>query len=162
MIIVPMRKLSLALLFMVVFRGVTDVGTGLQAVAAAITDPDTISAFQSETRDGNMSHRTFYGGMHELSGGLDDAASGIHELAKVLLSPLATHINVSGAVDGNNGPQFLRRLMVHLRRTFLLTLQAVHHVGDGFESISKSFDNLAASVVALKGAIQVSVRLCLI
>ena len=64
--------------------GVTDVGTGLQAVAAAITDPDTISAFQTENRDSSMSHRTFYGGMHELSGGLDDAASGIHELAKVL------------------------------------------------------------------------------
>lgn len=64
--------------------GVTDVGTGLQAVAAAITDPDTISAFQSEDRNGSMSRRTFYGGMHELSGGLDDAASGIHELAKVL------------------------------------------------------------------------------
>ena len=59
-------------------------GTGLQAVAAAITDPDTISAFQTEDRDGSMSHRTFYGGMHELSGGLDDAARGIHELAKVL------------------------------------------------------------------------------
>lgn len=59
-------------------------GTGLQAVAAAITDPDTISAYQSEDRNGHMSCRTFYGGMHELSGGLDDAASGIHELAKVL------------------------------------------------------------------------------
>ena len=59
-------------------------GTGLQAVAAAITDPDTISAYQSEDRNGSMSCRTFYGGMHELSGGLDDAASGIHELAKVL------------------------------------------------------------------------------
>ncbi|KAL3162405.1 hypothetical protein ABBQ32_010076 [Trebouxia sp. C0010 RCD-2024] len=64
--------------------GVTDIGTGLQAVAAAITDPDTISAFQSENRNGNMSHRTFYGGMHELSGGLDDAASGIQELAKAV------------------------------------------------------------------------------
>ena len=59
-------------------------GTGLQAVAAAITDPDTISAFQTEDRDGSMSHRTFYGGMHELSSGLDDAAGGICELAKVL------------------------------------------------------------------------------
>ena len=68
-----------------VFRGVTDIGTGLQAVAAAITDPDTISAFQSEERNGDMSHRTFYGGIHELSGGVDHAADGIQELAKVLV-----------------------------------------------------------------------------
>lgn len=88
---------------MVPFRGVTDIGTGLQAVAAAITDPDTISAFQSESRDGNMSHRTFYGGMHELSDGLDDAASGIHELAKVLPCPLATHVDMCGAVDSSYG-----------------------------------------------------------
>lgn len=33
-------------------------------------------------------------------------------------------------------------------------------MGDAFESIAKSFDNLAASVVALKGAIQVSVGSC--
>lgn len=74
---------------MMFFSGVTDVGTGLQAVAAAITDPDTISAYQDESRDGSMSHRTFYGGMHELSGGLDDAAGGIQELAKVLRLLLA-------------------------------------------------------------------------
>lgn len=77
-------------------------GTGLQAVAAAITDPDTISAFQSESRNGNMSHRTFYGGMHELSGGLNDAANGIQELAKVLLCPLATHTHMAGTVDDND------------------------------------------------------------
>ena len=34
-------------------------------------------------------------------------------------------------------------------------MQALHHVGEGFECIAKSFDNLAASVVDLKGAIQV-------
>lgn len=99
---------------MVLFRGVTDIGTGLQAVAAAITDPDTISAFQSENRNGNMSHRTFYGGMHELSGGLDDAASGIQELAKVLLCRLATQMCVHSAVDGNNGRQCYNCLMVLL------------------------------------------------
>ena len=71
-------------MYMISFSGVTDVGTGLQAVAAAVTDPETISAFQSEDRNGSMSHRTLYGGMHELSGGLDDAANGIHELAQVL------------------------------------------------------------------------------
>lgn len=69
-------------------------GTGLQAVAAAITDPDTISAFQNEDRDNSVSHRTFYGGMHELSDGLDDAASGIHDLAKVLLVFACLHLCV--------------------------------------------------------------------
>ena len=66
-------------------RGVNDIGTGLQAVAAAITDPDTISAFQSEHRDDDMSHRTFYGGMHELAGGVDHAADGIQGLSQVLV-----------------------------------------------------------------------------
>ncbi len=65
-------------------RGVSDIGTGLQAVAAAITDPDTISAFQSEHHDDDMSHRTFYGGMHELAGGVDHAADGIQRLSQVL------------------------------------------------------------------------------
>ena len=64
-------------------RGVTDVGTGLQAVAAAITDPDTISAYQDETSNGKLSHRTFYGGMHELSGGVNHAGDSIQDLAKV-------------------------------------------------------------------------------
>ena len=36
-------------------------------------------------------------------------------------------------------------------------MQALHHVGDAFESIAKSFDGLANCVVALKGAIQVDV-----
>lgn len=35
-------------------------------------------------------------------------------------------------------------------------LQALDHVGDAFETIAKSFDGLASSVVDLKGAIQVS------
>lgn len=35
-------------------------------------------------------------------------------------------------------------------------LQALHHVGDAFETIATSFDGLAGSVVDLKGAIQVS------
>ena len=65
-------------------RGVNDIGTGLMAVAAAITDPDTISAFQSEHHDDDMSHRTFYGGMHELAGGVDHAANGIQGLSQVL------------------------------------------------------------------------------
>ena len=64
-------------------RGVSDIGTGLQAVAAAITDPDTISAYQTETRDGSMSNRTFYGGVHEMAGGVHDAAGGINELGMV-------------------------------------------------------------------------------
>ena len=38
----------------------------------------------------------------------------------------------------------------------LLSVQAIHHVGHSFETIAKSFDGLAASVVVLKGAIQVS------
>lgn len=36
------------------------------------------------------------------------------------------------------------------------SLQALHHVGDAFETIAKSFNGLAGSVVDLKGAIQVS------
>lgn len=64
--------------------GVSDIGTGLQAVAAAITDPDTISAYQTETRDGSMSNRTFYGGVHEMAGGVHDAAGGINELGMSL------------------------------------------------------------------------------
>ena len=39
----------------------------------------------------------------------------------------------------------------------VFSLQALHHVGDAFETIAKSFHTLAASVVDLKGAIQVSV-----
>ena len=69
-------------------RGVTDIGTGLQAVAAAITDPDTISAYQTETRDGSMSNRTFYGGVHEMAGGVHDAAGGINELGMVCQAQL--------------------------------------------------------------------------
>lgn len=66
-------------------RGVHDIGTGLQAVAAAITDPETVSAFQAEHRDGETSQRTFYGGMHELSGGVSQASYGMQALAKVIL-----------------------------------------------------------------------------
>ena len=66
-------------------RGVHDIGTGLQAVAAAITDPETVSAFQAEHRDGETSQRTFYGGMHELSGGVTQASYGMQALAKVML-----------------------------------------------------------------------------
>lgn len=43
-----------------------------------------------------------------------------------------------------------------LTREDNLLLQALHHVGDAFETIAKSFHTLAASVVDLKGAIQVS------
>lgn len=87
--------LSSFVLLVLACRGVTDIGTGLQAVAAAITDPDTISAFQSEEKNGEMSHRTFYGGLHELSGGVDHAADGIQDLAQVLhvvLSILVAHV----------------------------------------------------------------------
>ena len=123
--------------------------------------------YQSENRDGSMSHRTFYGGMHELSGGLDDAASGIHDLAKVsaclCMPPPMSMMTIFGNftfVSDGTCPGECQFHMVsdgtHEGTYFEPLLQALHHVGDAFETIAQSFHTLAASVVDLKGAIQVS------
>lgn len=57
-------------------------GQGLLAVAAALSDPETISAHQDE--QGDKQYRTFYYGMHQISGGLNNAGDGISQLAEVL------------------------------------------------------------------------------
>ena len=61
----------------------TDVGQGLHALAAALSDPETIAAYQDE-HTGKQYSRTFYHGMHEISNGIHDAGDGIAQLAQVL------------------------------------------------------------------------------
>ena len=63
----------------------TDIGHGLQALAAALSDPETVNAYQDE-QGGKHYGRTFYHGMHEVSEGVHDAGDGIAQLAKVLVS----------------------------------------------------------------------------
>ena len=123
-------------------RGVNDIGTGLQAVAAAITDPHTISAFQSEEHDEEPSHRTFYGGIHELAGSVDHAANGIQELSQVPQNMLNTCLISLCPLAWIN----------HL----LPCLQSVHHIASSISQIAHSANELARSVVSLQGAIQVT------
>ena len=59
-------------------------GHGLQAVAAALTDPETISAYQEEDIGDKKYNRTFYRGMREIGSGLHGAGDGISQLATVL------------------------------------------------------------------------------
>lgn len=77
-------------------RGVTDVGQGLHAIAAALSDPETISAYQTE-RGGKQYSRTFYHGMHEVSGGLNNAGDSVAQLAEVPVCQVywAFHGNLS-------------------------------------------------------------------
>ena len=70
-------------------RGVTDVGHGLQALAAALTDPETLSSYQDEDTEGKKYNRTFYHGMRQIGSGLHSTGDGISQVATVsLLSQL--------------------------------------------------------------------------
>ncbi|DBA69646.1 hypothetical protein WJX79_010042 [Trebouxia sp. C0005] len=123
--------------------GVNDIGTGLQAVAAAITDPDTVSAFQSEHRDGDMSHRTFYGGMHELAGGLDHAANGIQGLSQSVHHVADSFASIAHAIDQ------LAKSVVSLQGAIQPLSRSINHVAAGGTAVGLTFLYGASGSAAL-------------
>lgn len=123
--------------------GVSDIGTGLQAVAAAITDPDTISAFQSEHHDDDMSHRTFYGGMHELAGGVDHAADGIQRLSQSVHHVAESFASIAHTIDQ------LAKSVVSLQGAIQPLSRSINHVAAGATAVGLTFLYGASGPAAL-------------
>lgn len=113
--------------------GVNDIGTGLQAVAAAITDPQTISAFQSEEHDEEPSHRTFYGGIHELAGSVDHAANGIQELSQ------SVHHIASSISQIAHSANELARSVVSLQGAIQPLSRSINHIAAGGTAVGLTF-----------------------
>lgn len=134
--------------------GVHDIGTGLQAVAAAITDPETVSAFQAEHRDGETSQRTFYGGMHELSGGVSQASYGMQALAKSVHHIADSFEMIAKSFDG------VARSVVSLQGAIQPLSKSVNHVAAGATAVGLTFLFGASGTAAL--CLGITLLLCIL